>query len=154
MARVSKRPSLVVSDDTRVPVPGLVQKTRAHARYFITPLGHIYREPCTRYPDGRLLTPNPAGKINFNGGRVSRALSTLVFRAFGRPELVADWREAERNVLHDGTLYDVWVDPRGPQDELTGRRRCTVHDVKLVPHGELISYGRRGTPPATQLPII
>jgi hypothetical protein len=148
MSRVSKRPSLVVSDDNRVPVPGLVQDSAHLARYEITPLGHVYRD------DGRLLTPTPGGKINFNGGTVSRSLSTLVFRAFGRPELVAMWRADQRNVLVGEVIHDLWVDPCGPTDKLTGRRRCTVHDVFLVPHGEVITRGRYGRAPATKLPIV
>lgn len=153
MARVSKS-SLVVSDKTRVPVPGITPKTRFHARYVVTPLGHVYRDSCTRFPDGLLLTPTPAGKINFNGGSVSRSLTTLVFRAFGRADLIEKWRPEQRDVLIDGVIYDLWVDPCGPTDKLTGRRRCTVNDIKLVPHGELIIYGRRGEYPKTLLPII
>lgn len=145
MARVSKRS---LSDDVRVAVPGLVQTRESLARYTITPLGHVYRE------DGRLLTPTPGGKINFNGGRSSRSLALLVFLAFGKPSLVKAWREEERDVLLDGESYDVWVDPCGPSDKLTSRRRCTVKDVKLVPHRQLIKYGRRGTVPETQLSIL
>jgi hypothetical protein len=148
MARVSKRPPLIVSDETRVPVPGLVPKNHNYATYTVTPLGHIYRD------DGRLLTPTADGWIKFNGGRNSRTLARVVFLAFGRPELVAGWRVKEKDVLINGTPHDVWVDPRGPTDELTGRLRCTVHDVKLVPHGELIKFGRRSEIPKTQIPII
>lgn len=146
-SKVSKRP-LVMSDALRVPVPGLAPLDQTRARYSVTPLGHIYRD------DGRLLTPTPAGKINFNGGIISRSLATLVFRAFGRADLIEKWRPEQRDVLIDGVIYDLWVDPCGPTDKLTGRRRCTVNDIKLVPHGELIIYGRRGEYPKTLLPII
>jgi hypothetical protein len=147
MARVSKR-LLDVSDDNRVAVPGLVQQREKLARYTITPLGHVYRD------DKRLLTPNPGGKMNFNGGKFSRSLALLVFLAFGKPSLVKAWNEEKRIVVLGEEHYDVWVDPCGPTDELTGRLRCTVNDVKLVPHGELIKYGRRGVQPATQLSIL
>lgn len=147
MAGVSKRPSLL-SDDNRVAIPGLVQLDPKLARYTITPLGHVFRE------DGRLLTPTSAGKINFNGGRFSRALPLLVFLAFGRRKYVEAWRPERKSVVLDDENYDVWRDNCGPTDELTGRQRCTVHDVKLVPHGEVIRYGQRGILPTTQLSII
>jgi len=143
--RVSKRS---LSDDVRVAVQGLVQPDPRMKRYTITPIGHVYGE------DDRLLTPTPGGKINFNGGRWSRSLALLVFLAFGKPALVKAWREEQRDVLWEGESYDVWVDPCGPTDEMTDRRRCTVNDVKLVPHRQLIKFGRRGTMPETQLPIL
>lgn len=148
MARVSKRPSLVISDEIRVPVPGLVPPTHNHARYSITPLGHVFRD------DGRLLTPTPGHKINFNGGSVSRSLALLVFLAFGRKSLVKKWNADQRNIVIRDVPHDVWVNPCGPTDEQTGRLRCSVHDVKLVPHSQLIQFGQRGKIPETQLPII
>jgi hypothetical protein len=140
----SRRPSTHVvdfSDANRVPVPTLPVVWN-HARYTITPLGHVYRD------DGRLLPPTPNLRVNFNGNSVRRSLPLLVFRAFGHPELLA---------RHDGgdlAKHDPWVEPFGELDPLTRRRRCTIRDVWLVPHAELILYGRYGRPPRTRLSIL
>ena len=142
MKRPSKRPSLVErSDAVRVPVPTL-EPSPDQARYLITPLGRVYRD------DGRLLTPRDDLKIRVNGNVFCRAIPLLVFLAFAHPGLV-EAREA-------GPLADwhPWVDKFGPRDDLTGVRRCTVDDVMLVPHGELVRYGRRGIVPTTRLPIL
>jgi hypothetical protein len=43
--------------------------------------------------------------------------------------------------------WDVWHDPEAPLDEVTGAKRCSVYDVALVPHGELIRFGQHGVLP-------
>lgn len=146
MARQRKRPSthhVDRSDDVRVPIPTLVAPPTA-ARYLITPLGHVYRE------DGRLRLPTPDLKMTFNGGKSTRSLPLLVFRVFGHPLLRERWQDP--NDWLSG--YTAWVPKFGPKDSLTGRRSCTVDDVVLVPHGELISYGRFGAAPPTRLSIL
>lgn len=146
MARTSKRPYVLpMTDAHRVAVPTLEEQRRVNqARYSITPLGRVYRD------DGRLLVPDGNLKINFHGGRVSRSLPKLVFLAFAHPELLARWHEPA-DPLH---VYDPWVETFGERDEVTKRRRCTVRDVVLVPHAELITFGRYGRPPATRLSIL
>lgn len=137
MARVSKRPAehiVLVSDTNRVPVPTIPRD--AHLpRYTITPLGHVYRD------DGRLLTPYYNGtqlKVSLCADRFRRSLPKLVFLAFGHPDLLARW--------HAGDLrtYDPWFNPMNPIDPATTRPVCTVHDVVLVPHKDLIAAGIRG----------
>lgn len=131
-----------LSDAHRVPVPTLPIVWN-HARYTITPLGHVYRD------DGRLLPPTPNLRVNFNGNSVRRSLPLLVFRAFGHPELLA-------RTGPDGDLarFDPWVEPFGEHDPATGRRRCNINDVVLVPHAELIRYGRSGRRPQIRLSIL
>lgn len=149
--RVSKRPSPVeytldVSDDNRVPVPTVPADDPRRPRYTITPLGHVFRD------DGRLLTPaynQNQLKVFFCANRYGRSLPKLVFLAFGHPTLVERWRD--RSDLHS---YDPWVDPMGPMDEATGRPRCTVHDVVLVPHAELIRLGAGNHRIKTSLSIL
>lgn len=139
----SKRPSphvVPLSDAHRVPVPTLPIVWN-HARYTITPLGHVYRD------DGRLLPPTPELRVNFNGNSVRRSLPLLVFRAFGHPDLLA-------RIDSDLARFDPWVEPFGERDHLTDRRRCTVHDVVLVPHAELVRYGRSGRVPKIRLSIL
>ncbi len=150
--QVSKRPSsraytLVVSDDTRKPVPTVPRNDPTQARYEITPLGHVFRD------DGRLLLPVRSQnqvKMHFCGAqKIRRSLPKLVFLAFGHPRLLARWRD--RSDLYN---HDPWVDPTGPLDPLTGRPRCTVHDVVLVPHAELVQFGSHNVAIQTRLSIL
>lgn len=145
--KVSKRPSPAaypgpITDDVRKPVP-TVPYDPNRALYEITPLGHVYRD------DGRLLTPTHDLKVNFRGGHLTRSLPVLVFRAFGNESLVASWRDPES----PWRRFDPWVEPLGPLDPAHGRPRCTVKDVVLVPHAELIRFGRYGRKPKTRYPI-
>jgi hypothetical protein len=142
----SKRPPehcVVVSDTTRVPVPGV--RIDAHLpRYHITPLGRVYRD------DGRLLLPyynDNQIAVSFASGRWRLSLPKLVFLAYGHPLLIERWRDDLRD-------HDPWLFPFGPNDELTGRTRCTVHDVVLVPRKEQIRFGMNSRLPRTQLPIL
>ena len=157
----TKRPSeerthaqaLDVSDRNRVPVP-TVPRPNNLAWYSITPLGHVYR--C----DGRLVVPHtrPDCRRTSTGAtplmvafsnRYWRPLAKLVFLAFGHPKLIERWQART-----DLRSYSAWVDPTGPIDPLTKHTRCTVHDVVLVPHGELISLGQKGYPVRTRLSIL
>ena len=145
MPRTSKRPAYRVdmTDANRVAVPTL-RREHNHARYVITPLGHVYRD------DGRLLVPDANLRLKVNGGSQLRSIPKMVFLAFGHPALRARW-ETPGDPLG---LFDPWIEPFGEHDPLTRRRRCTVHDVVLVPHAELIRYGRSGRPPVTRLSIL
>jgi hypothetical protein len=152
----TKRPSPVehtvnVSDHTRKAVPTVPVVTNL-ASYVITPLGHVFR--C----DGRLVLPYHHGNrpehraqlsVSLNNGRHVRSLPRLVFFAFGHPRLIERWRD--RSDLHS---YVPWIDPEGPLDPLTGRTRCTVHDVLLVPVGELSARVRYQRPLQTCLSIL
>jgi hypothetical protein len=148
MLQTRKRPSsrrhhVTLSDDIKVPVPQLEPPSPAHARYNVTPLGHVYRD------DGRLLRPNADLHVLFNGGRQQRSLPKIVFLAFGHPEL--------HDLCQRGEIlasYRPWVSPDAPIDDLTDRRRCSVDDVKLVPLSQLVRRIRSGRPPATQLSIL
>ena len=143
----TKRPSeerthaqaLDVSDRNRVPVP-TVPRPNNLAWYSITPLGHVYR--C----DGRLVVPHtrPDCRRTSTG-----ATPLMVFLAFGHPKLIERWQART-----DLRSYSAWVDPTGLIDPLTKHTRCTVHDVVLVPHGELISLGQKGYPVRTRLSIL
>jgi len=116
-------------DQERVALPGVEGLPSAYARYEVSAAGRVYRD------DGRLLTPsagqNGAIKINLNGGRRSRSLPRVVYEAFATVE-----------PPDDGRTWDPWVDPMGPLDEATKRLRISVYDVVLVPHGDLIRYGK------------
>ena len=142
----SKRPSphvVDLSDTVRVPVPGLENRPNC-ARYLVTPLGRVYRD------DGRLLAPRSDLKVRLNGNSRARTVPHIVTLAFGHPLLLTRW------TADDGDLrsYRAWVHPFGPKDSLTGQVRCTVNDVVLVPHAELIRFGRYGRWPTTRLPIL
>ena len=147
MARTRKRPStehvVVVSDETRVPVP-TIPRDHQLPRYTITPLGHVFRD------DGRLQVPlynHTQLKVAFCDNKYHRSLPKLVFLAFGHPSLLLMWSENQRTLI-------PWVDPMGPLDPLTGRPTCTVHDVFLIPMGELVYFGRCRRPIRTRLPIL
>lgn len=151
MSRPAKRPSsrheVPFSDAHRVPLPTL-ERHPDYARYVITPLGHVFRD------DGRLMPPREAQngvlQLRLCGNKFARSLPLLVFNAFAHPKLIERW--------HDRTdplsSYDPWLDRFSPRDPLTNMRRCTVHDVKLVPHAEIIRYGRYSRPPRTRLSIL
>lgn len=145
MSPRSSRPSprLVVSDDTRVPVPFLPHDPD-RARYEITPLGHVYRD------DGRLLRPTSELKIRLRSVSFVQPLPRLLLYAFGHPKLLA----AIANPSHRLYGWHAWVPRFGEKDPLTGRRRCTVDDVVLVSHGSLVLYGQRGREPVERLSIL
>jgi hypothetical protein len=150
-ASVSKRPSSVeytldISDRNRVHVPTVPRDDPNMPRYVITPLGHVFRD------DGRLQIPQfneTQLKVKFCDRRYARSLPKLVFLAFGHPMLIERWYD--RADLHN---YDPWVDPMGPIDPMTDRPCCTVNDVVLVPHKELIRHGRSNQRIRTRLSIL
>jgi hypothetical protein len=124
-----------LSDDNRVPFPGLTTPPN-WASYVITALGRVYRN------DGRLLAVDEHLNVRLNKGRFTRSVPAAVAKAFGHPppRYQAAWRP--------------WVDPDGPIDPLTGRTRCSVADIKYVPHSELVAFGRTGTKPKTSFPLL
>lgn len=148
MPRKVRRPSsaaytIDVSDNNRVPVP-TVPKHPDWARYEITPLGHVYRD------DGRLMTPTTELVMKLCHNRIARSLPKLVTLAFGHPKLVKRWTNPDDELRS----YDAWVEPFGPTDPAHGRRRCTVHDVFLVPRKDLVRFGMSGRVPPVRLPVL
>lgn len=130
--RKRKRLSVEVSDDNRVLLPGIEWPPNSH-RYYVTALGRVYRD------DGRLLAVTPQLNVNAEiipGRRFNRSLPLAVAKAFGHkpPKRGHAWRP--------------WVDPDGPIDLLTGRLRCSIVDIKLVPHSEIIAWRMSGKDPA------
>ena len=130
---MSRRPSLFepsrsigkfsLSDEHRVLFPGLTPAGVRSARYYVTPLGRVYRD------DGRLLRPHERTlKVKLNGGRVYRSVPAAVFAAFGN--------------VNRSKPYIAWVPEDAPIDELTGRRSCDIRELKLVKRGELIKLAR------------
>ena len=144
----SKRPSrpkwmiprgrkVPLTDERRVPFPEVPVLPAHQARYFITPMGRVYRD------DGRLLKPAPAtSMIRLNGSNVDRSVPRAVFRAFGRVK------------PPEGETWDCWIPYGTPDDELTGRRRCSVIDVHLVPRSELVQLHTYGRYPKTLVKIV
>lgn len=128
--RKRKRLSVEVSDDNRVPFPG-IEWSPTLPRYYVTSLGRAYRD------DGRLLAVSATLSVQpVVGYWHTRSLPLAVAQAFGHkpPTRGHKWRP--------------WVDPDGPIDLLTGRLRCSIVDILLVPHSEIIAWAQSGKDPA------
>ncbi len=126
--RKRKRLRVEVSDRNRRPFPGVDLPDR-RAKYFITALGRVYRD------DGRLLAVTPNLKVQFTT-KLTRSIPLAVIRAFGHSPPTY------------GDLWRPWVDPDGPIDKLTGQLRCSIVDIKCVPHSEIIAWRVSGKDPA------
>jgi hypothetical protein len=126
--RKRKRLTVVVNDANRRPFPG-IDNGPHRARHFITAMGRVYRD------DGRLLAVTSTLKVQFSN-RTTRSIPLAVVRAFGHQPPTR------------GHMWYPWVDPDGPIDKLTGRLRCSIVDIKLVPHSEIVAWAVSGKDPA------
>lgn len=133
--RKRTRLAVVLSDDNRRPFPG-IEVAPHRAQYFITALGRVYRD------DGFLVAVCPKLLVRLNAGHFTRSVPQAVAQAFGHPSPTY------------GDLWRAWVDPDGPVDELTGRTRCSVADVKYVTHSDLVRYGITKQKPTKTRPLL
>ena len=131
-----KRLKVWLSDLNRKPFPGYSPEEPNGPRYFVTALGRVYRS------DGRLVAVDSRLTVKLDKGRKRRSLPLAVLRAFGHkpPTYYASWRP--------------WVDPDGPIDTLTGRTRCAISDLRIVPYSEIKVFELGGPKPSTFYPVL
>ena len=133
--RKKKRLAVVISDENRKPFPGL-DTPPAYAQYFVTSLGHVYRD------DGRLLAVDARLMVRLNNGRYTRSVPLAVVAAFCHTP------------PNYGDVWRPWVDPDGPIHPLTGRLRCSVADIRFVTHSDVVRFGRTGIKPTNIYPLL
>lgn len=138
--RRHKRLWVELSDSNRRPFPGYEPSEKHGTTYTVSAMGRVYRRDCRH--DDKLVAVGCRLTVKLERGGKQRSLPLAVLRAFGHvpPDYAEHWCP--------------WVDPDGPLDPLTSRLRCSIVDIRIAAHSEVVRFNRGGPKPSTFYPIL